>query len=274
MTRLTAIVLAAALTMLPASPAKADPNATCLHLVPPAYGDQVWTGATRPGQTPADIIANWGSTTVNPGTHGGPGTARNAADATTIDTARKAGITVLGYIWTGYGTVPAGQIETQVRQWKSWYGVTDVYLDGAPGSAPIPPQYRKVYNYVHARSKNATVWANPGTLSVPQLLKVADVVQIFEGAYDEGSDQLVTLKIPAWVRHYPASRFAFTVYSTTRAQLPEALKLIENDHGGHAYVTNGNGITGNPYNSLPTYWRREVAITKAACDHSGPMLTR
>jgi hypothetical protein len=28
----------------------------------------------------------------------------------------------------------AAQVELQVRQWKSWCGVTDVFLDGAPGN--------------------------------------------------------------------------------------------------------------------------------------------
>jgi hypothetical protein len=258
------IAALAALPLLGAS--QSAPNVTCLRLAPPAYGAQVWTGSTAAGQRPADIIANWGSTTVNPHTAGGPGTARNAADAATINAARKAGLHVLGYIWTGYGSVPAAQVELQVRQWKSWYGVTDVFLDGAPGSAPIPAGYAKVYRYVHARTKGAQVWANPGAVSVPQIMKVADVVQIFEGSYQTGSDQLVGLKIPAWVRKFPASRFEFTVYLTPRAQLPTALALIRADHGEHAFVTNENGLAGhNPYNTLPTYWRREVRLVRAGC---------
>jgi|HubBroStandDraft_1064217.scaffolds.fasta_scaffold03616_6 hypothetical protein len=235
------------------------PNSRCLALVPPAYGAQVWTGTAGRGLRPADIIANWGSTTVNPATQGGPGTARNAADAATISAARKAGITVLGYIWSGYGAVTAAEMEVQVRQWRSWYGVTDVYLDGAPASAPVPRSYATVDAYVRAHAKGAQVWANPGALSVPQLMSVADVVQIFEGSYRSGQDNLLGIKIPAWVRRYPASRFAFTVYSTARAEMPKALSLIRADHGGHAYVTNGNPATGNPYSALPGYWRDEVS---------------
>lgn len=260
-----AIALSMALPVFGTGPA-AQPNAKCLPLAPPAYGASVWTGAAKAGQRPADIVANWGSTTVNPKTAGGPGTKRSAADAATIKTARKAGIDVLGYIWTGYGAVPAAQIEVQVRQWKSWYGVTDVFLDGAPGSAPIPVGYGKVYKYVHGRTKGAQVWANPGAISVPQIMKVADVVNIFEGSYQTGSDQLVGLKIPAWVRNFPARRFEFIVYLTPRAQLPKALALIRADHGGNAFVTSENGLSGhNPYNALPGYWPHEVKLARAGC---------
>jgi hypothetical protein len=241
------------------------PNARCLRLVPPAYGQQVWTGTRARGRVPADIIANWGSTTVNPKTHGGPGTAPDAADAATIKAAKKAGITVIGYIWSGYGAVTTAQMQTQVRQWKSWYGVTNVFLDGAPASAPVPRSYAKVYAYVHARTKGAQVWANPGTMPASQILAVADVVNIFEGSYRTGPDNLLALKIPAWVRRHQASRFAFTVYSTTGSQMPNALRLIRSDHGSHAYVTDGNPATGNPYSAVPRYWRQEVADVKASC---------
>jgi len=248
-----------------ANAATTYPNAKCLTLVPPAYGQQVWTGIRGKGRVPADVIANWGSTTVNPKIHGGPGTAPDAADAATIKAAKKAGTAVLGYIWSGYGAVTAAQMETQVRQWKSWYGVTSVFLDGAPDRAPVPRSYGKVYAYIHAHAKRAQVWANPGALSVPQILSVADVVNIFEGSYRTGTDNLQALKIPAWVRRHPASRFAFIVYSTTGTQMPNALRMIRSDHGGHAYVTSSNPATGNPYSALPKYWRQEVTDAKTGC---------
>ena len=248
-----------------ANPAATYPNAKCLSLVPPAYGQQVWTRTTGKGRVPADIIANWGSTTVNPKTHGGPGTARDTADAATIKAAMKAGSTVIGYIWSGYGAVTAAQMQTQVRQWKSWYGVTDVFLDGAAASAPLPSAYRKVYAYVHARAKRAQVWANPGTLPAPQIMAVADVVNIFEGSYRTAPDNLLALKLPAWIRRYPAGRFAFIAYATTGSQMPNALRRIRSDHGGHAYVTDGNPATGNPYSTTPRYWRQEVASVNATC---------
>src|ERR1700685_2515051 len=112
------IAVLTALPLLGTGPSA--PNVKCLRLAPPAYGQSVWTGATAAGQRPSDIIANWGSTTVNPKTAGGAGTKTNAADAATIDVARKAGLNVLGYIWTGYRSVPTAQVELQVRQWKSW----------------------------------------------------------------------------------------------------------------------------------------------------------
>jgi hypothetical protein len=267
-TRLAAIAalpLLAGFPLAPAHPAHGYPDARCLRLVPPAYGAQVWTGTRGKGRIPANIIANWGSTTVDSKTQGGPGTARDAANAATIAKARKAGSTVLGYVWTGYGAVSATAIQTQVRQWKSWYGVSDVFLDGAPGGSQIPGSYAKVYAYIHDRAKNAQVWANPGTIPARSLMSVADVVNIFEGSYQGGVDSLGPVKIPAWVRKYPASRFSFIAYSTTRAQLPKALALIRADHGGHAYVTNGNPASGNPYNALPGYWRDEVATAGAGC---------
>ena len=38
-------------------------GATCLRLVPAAYGPTVWNAISAPNKPPADVIANWGGTT-------------------------------------------------------------------------------------------------------------------------------------------------------------------------------------------------------------------
>lgn len=105
----------------------------------------------------------------------------------------------------------------------------------------------------------ATTYPNARCL---RLVPPAYGQQVWDGT---GPDNLLALKIPAWVRRHQASRFAFTVYSTTGSQMPNALRLIRSDHGSHAYVTDGNPATGNPYNTVPRYWHQEVADVKASC---------
>jgi Spherulation-specific family 4 len=250
------------LTTGPAAAATSYPNATCLRLVPPAYGPSVLTGTQSRGSVPANIIANWGSTTVNK-LGGGPGQAYNAQDAASIAAERRAGVQVLGYVATWFGHVSAWQIEAQVRQWRNWYGVRDIFLDNGPGHGRIPAVYGRVYAWIHRYSKAAQVWMNCAVWPSSAVMRDADVINVFEGAYDATPYNLVGVQPPAWARHYPASRFALIVYNTSRREMGHALALIRSDHGGHAYVTDGNGISGSPYAALPSYWRAEVSAAKA-----------
>ena len=66
---------------------------------------------------------------------------------------------MLGYIWTDYAGTdtsypPArvSEVEAQVRAWKTWYGVKDVFLDGATtgGATGEIDYYSNVYEYTRA----------------------------------------------------------------------------------------------------------------------------
>jgi hypothetical protein len=254
----TGVLIAAAPAQ--ARPATTYPNPVCLSLVPSAYGPTVWPGAEASRPVPASIIGNWGSDTTN-NAGGGPGQSKNSADLATIRQARADGITVLGYIWTDYDNsanqydnmpITAAQIETQMRDWKTWYGVTSYFLDGAPVTAAQVSFYMTVYTYAHALTAGDSVWINPGYYPAQGYMSASDVVLDWENSALPGTP-------PGWVSSYPASRFANVINSYT-GSVAAALTAIRAGHAQHAYVAD----TSN-YSTLPSYWPAEVSGADTGC---------
>jgi hypothetical protein len=169
------------------------------------------------------------------------------------------GITILGYISTVDGRRPAAQVETEVRNYQAWYGVTSIFLDRVAGVEAQAAYYRRLVSYVHQFDAGSSVWLNPGEYPDQSFMSIGDVVMVFEGTYA----QYLGLHAPGWVGRYPASRFAHTIYATPDSSLAQVLKLATSRRAGHVYVTDGSG--SNPYDGLPSYWSREDSAASAGC---------
>jgi len=243
---------------------------SCQSLVPSAYGPAVWPGSEASRPVPANIIANWGYGYGGAG--GGPGMLTNAANLVTVKKAQAAHIQVLGYVWTDYANNAAGNpvqpwmtpaplaaVEKEALEWYSWYHVTDLFFDGATtGTAKGQlTYYLDLYQYVHQHIPGAQVWINPGWYPASSAyMSAADVLMDFEGSYST----LTTNPPPAWVRSYPASRFASALQlpDSQSASLGAALALTRADNVGHVYVAEQPD-----YSRLPSYWNAENAAVTA-----------
>jgi hypothetical protein len=170
---------------------------------------------------------------------------------------KAAGVTILGYSSTGYGTRPLSQVEADVRHYKAWYGVTDMFLDEVKGINSQLPYYRKLAHYIRGTNPGASIWINPGDYPDPSYMSVSNVVMAFEGPYSLYHN----IDVPSWAFGYNPDRFANTVYATSGSQVTSALNLSKTRNAGYVYVTDGTGA--NPYNGLPSYWSTEdSAITR------------
>jgi hypothetical protein len=245
---------------------------SCQSLVPSAYGPTVWAGSEASKPVPANIIANWGYGYGGAG--GGPGMLANTANLATVKKAQAAGIEVLGYVWTDYANNAAGNpvqpwmtpaplaaVEKEALQWYSWYHVTDLFFDGATTGTDKGQltYYLNLYKYVHQHIPGAQVWINPGWYPAGSAyMSAADVLMDFEGSYS-------TLRAnppPAWVRSYPADRFASALQlpDSQSASLGAALALTRADNMGHVYVADQEN-----YSRLPSYWTAENAAVTTGC---------
>lgn len=177
---------------------------------------------------------------------------------------RAAGVTILGYSSTGYGSRPLSQIEADVRHYKAWYGVTDIFLDEVKGITSQLPYYRKLAHYIRSYTPGTSIWINPGAYPDPSYMAVSNVVMAFEGSYAEYHN----IDVPSWAFGYNPDRFANTIYATSGSQVSSAINLSKTRNTGYVYVTNGSG--GNPYSSLPTYWTAEDSIITQGCPNSAP----
>jgi Spherulation-specific family 4 len=222
------------------------------NLVVPAYfyNGGIWAQATASKHAPQDMILDVSGM--------GAGTAPDQHYVTLVNKARKAGIAILGYISTVNGQRPLNEVESELYNYKTWYGVTSIFFDRVSGQPQDLAYYTTIANIVHQQTRGAVVWFNPGVYPDRRYMSIADVVMAFEGTYQ----QYVSAPIPGWARRYPAAKFAHTVYGASASDLGNTLRLASKRNAKYVYVTDGNG--NNPYAQLPSYWAQEDA-TAASC---------
>jgi Spherulation-specific family 4 len=230
--------------------------AVCEQIVVPAYfSPAYWHAAIHSPNPPADMILDISGA--------GAGSAPEPEFKTLVKEARAAGITILGYSSTVNGDRPIAQVEADVRNYKAWYGVTDIFLDRVSGQPAQLSYYKQLDVYIHQSHPGAQVWLNPGVYPAQSYMSVGDEVMVFEGTYAE----YVDAKVPSWARRYSPDRFVQTIYATPGTVLGTALDLAKQRRVGHVYVTDLVG--SNPYQGLPSYWSAEDTDATAACKASG-----
>jgi hypothetical protein len=231
-------------------------TAPCQQLVVPAYfyPGPSWTRAVNSRPVPSMMILDI--------TSSGAGSSPDPNYQRTIRRARAAGIRIMGYSNTGYGRRPAAAVELDVRKYKAWYGVTDMFLDAVSSGGGALPYYRRLAGYIHRVNPGSTVMLNPGTYPDQRYMSVGDVVLVYEDTYAN----YLGLRVPRWAGRYPAARFAQIIYATPESRFPAAIGLSRRRHAGYVYVTGNAGL--NPYRALPGYWPRENRIIAAQCSVS------
>ena len=101
----------------------------------------------------------------------------------------------MGYANTDYTRRLSTVVERDVRHYKSWYNVTDIFLDEVSSDASGLPYYRRLAGYIHGTNPGSTVMLNPGAYPDQQYMSVGDVVMVYENTYAS----YVRLHVPAWV---------------------------------------------------------------------------
>jgi hypothetical protein len=275
------IALALALTAATTGIASAQNRTQRLRLGVPAY----WSPGTPQGAEGFRRLAH-GVPTVDVVVVNGPASAAPApfdpATATTIRDLRRAGVTVLGYVDSGYlgrtgmTTTRANAGSTEVADWVTqirgdvadwydvygWYGLGGVFIDQTLSSCGDDDAYVDAYRdaLYDARRGNrgASVVLNPGTGADECYADVADVLVVFENTYEVYRGWTP----PGWVRDRPAERFWHLVYDApTTDALSDAVGLAGRRHAGLVYVTDHPwSATRSQWDMLPTYWSDELAL--------------
>ena len=220
------------------------------------YASGIWQQAADTKPVPSYMILDISGT--------GAGSGPVAHFQSVVRQERAAGVTILGYSSTGYGLRPASQVEADVRNYKAWYGVTDMFLDEVRGIASQLRYYRRLAHYIHGANPGSSIWINPGNYPDPSYMSVSNVVMAFEGPYTAYRN----VDVPSWAFGYKPSRFANTIYATRGSQVASALSLSRSRNAGYVYVTDGTG--GNPYSGLPSYWSTEDSAVTQGCPNSAP----
>jgi hypothetical protein len=215
------------------------------------YSSSIWAQAINTRPAPAVMLLN---------VDNGAGTGPLSHFQTLVTQAQQAGITVLGYSSTVYAQRPISSVETEVRDYKSWYGVNGIFLDLTQGTPGEFSYYQTLANFIRSIIPNGVVWLNPGDYPDPEFMSIANVVMVFEGPYSAYlSDQ-----VPGWISRYSPSQFAHVIYETPASDLASAVSLSRERRAGHLFVTDLSGA-GNPYGALPSYWSQEAGAVTTPC---------
>jgi hypothetical protein len=190
---------------------------------------------------------------VNPAS--GPGTSANPDYAEVLRRAKEAGVTLLGYVNTGYAKRPLPEIEADLGRWIRFYPeIGGIFLDAQASEAEHVAFYAGLHDLVKSKIDRALVVTNPGVICAEDYLArpSTDVAIMFENL--QGFEAAA---LPSWARRYPAHRFAALPYAiATPEQMKEVLQQAILKGIGYLYVSDGTGT--NPWERLPSYWAAEV----------------
>ena len=250
---LAATGVAATVIGIEAAGAPGATKPACQSVVVPAYFSPSagWTRADDTRPVPRLMILDISGI--------GAGTSPERKFQVAVRRAQAAGIEVMGYSATDYGQRPVASVEADVRNYAAWYHVTDMFLDESASSSSQLSYYRGLTDYIRRMSPGSTIMLNPGTYPDRQYMSIGDIVMVYENSYAN----FPGLQVPGWVRDYPATSFAFSIYATPVNRLAATIALSRQRHAGYVYVTDGE--PPDPYSSLPGYWSSENSIIAAAC---------
>lgn len=214
---------------------------------------------------------------INPAS--GPGEARDPAYAAQVEKSQAAGLTVLGYVSTGYANTSAtnpdrtvAAVEADIDKFYEWYGVDGIFLDEASTDcryADSPTSYYNDINqHVKAKGGEAVVAINPGIQTNECYMSVSDIVVNFEGSHEK---YVSSYSAPDWVKDYDPGRFWHLVYDSPDATtMKQDVTTSKGRNAGLIYVT--PDVLPNPWDTLPSVPYFEAEKQQAA-DSTVPLIT-
>ncbi|WP_330457349.1 spherulation-specific family 4 protein [Streptomyces sp. NBC_00820] len=171
----------------------------------------------------------------------GPGERPDEAFAATAVRLRRAGVTLLGYTDTGYGTRPHDDVVREMRTHREWYGTQGAFLDQVSSGADELPYYERLA--AAARTLGCgTLAFNHGTPPHPAYAALADLLVTFEGPWP------AYRSTPARPRRYPSGvRLCHLVYDVPPgADVAEGARVR-----GAAVHCAVPGAGAHPWGTLP-----------------------
>ena len=210
------------------------------------------------GHPPVDLAI------INPAS--GPGSSPASNYVSQVAASQGAGVDVVGYVHTSYGSRSLATVENEIAEYESWYHVDGIFVDEASTNCSTEASYyAPLYAYIHAQPGLDLTILNPGEATNQCYMAAADVVLGFEGS---PSDLANAGPLPSWTAAFPAGRFWGVVYGASSGVLASTLATLAADGFGEVYVT--DQTLPNPYGALPTYWSQELTAAAGTGTVSPP----
>ncbi len=179
---------------------------------------------------------------VNPAN--GPGSAVDSSYTSGIAKLTAAGVKVLGYVHTSYGSRAATDVQTDMNNWHGWYpGVTGIFFDEMANTAGQESYYSGLNSYAKGHGLTFTV-GNPGQDTSSGYIGTVDVILI----YENGSVPSMAA-LSGWHTSYPRQNFGVIPYRVSA--LDTAFIAAARQYVGYIYLQSDD--LPNPWDSVPSY---------------------
>ena len=178
---------------------------------------------------------------INP--NSGPGASADPNYVSGIKSLQAAGVTVLGYVPTGYTARSLSQVESMVMDYKNWYPVTGIFFDEMANTAGNEGYYSALNAFAKSQGFTYTV-GNPGADTIPSYVGTVDTIVIYENQGLPSASSLAS-----WHADYAKGNFAMMAYGVPAVD--PTYPSTSSQYVGYIYITD-EGLP-NPYNGLPAY---------------------
>ena len=177
--------------------------------------------------------------------HNGVGAKIEVAYREVADELNAAGVQLVGYIDSRYGTRPPKEIIAEAAAYQDRYGVTGVFLDQAATTLDALSPYETYIVGLRAGGARFVV-INPGTHPHPAYADLANVTVTYEGSWASYASMVE----PAWVRSRPSARFCHLIYETPHEVAADPMVAMTGRHARTVCLT--EGTPPNVWSRLPT----------------------
>jgi hypothetical protein len=179
---------------------------------------------------------------INPAN--GPGSAIDPSYTSGIAKLSAAGVKVVGYVHTSYGSRAAADVQTDMSNWHGWYpGVTGIFFDEMANNTGFESYYSGLNSFAKGHGFNFTV-GNPGTDGSASYVGTVDVILIYESG---GVPSMAAMT--GWHTSYPRQNFGVIPYRV--ASLDAAFVASARPYVGYIYLQSDD--LPNPWDSVPSY---------------------
>ncbi|HKW04669.1 MAG TPA: spherulation-specific family 4 protein, partial [Nitrososphaerales archaeon] len=177
---------------------------------------------------------------VNP--RNGPGAFKDPKYAAGIKDFQSAEITVLGYVFTSYGSRNRNEITQDIDSYSRWYGVDGIMFDEMSLSIESAEYYASLREFSKSRDAPLCL-GNPGKALPEGYPLTMDIVNIYE---DAGMPPDFT-----WSTYNSGTKLSMIAHGVEDFGTVNLEKV-----SGLGYLFLTDGRLPNPYDRLPSYFSK------------------
>jgi len=153
----------------------------------------------------------------------------------------------IGYVMTKKATRDIQDVKDEIDRWIRLYpDIEGFFLDEVEKGKLS--YYEEITSYIKSKNSNYFTVLNPGTLPEEEYFAIADLVVVYESDIKNYDSNFCDIE---------PQKSALIVYNTT---LSDMIDLVKNSKCKYIYATDDSDF--NPYDSLPSYFKKELDLLK------------